>query len=118
LIQFSIWFNLGHSIVCLRLVVDTIQYMVQPWFFHDGFLPMDAFSQIDVLMDDGFDPILLVGNSTRLGQAIHEMFLDNKESLFRVYFRFGLVLLNEYRFRPHEVQSWLGLINHIKFVWG
>jgi hypothetical protein len=29
-----------------------------------GFLPMDVFGQIDVLMDDGFNPILLVGNST------------------------------------------------------
>ena len=37
-----------HSIVCLRLVVDIIQFMDQPWFFHDGFLPMDVFGQIDV----------------------------------------------------------------------
>jgi hypothetical protein len=34
----------------LRLVVDIIQYMVQPWVFHDGSLPRDAFSQIEVLM--------------------------------------------------------------------
>jgi len=63
--KFSLGFLYSkHSVVCLRLVVDTIQYMVQPWFFHDGFLPMDVFGQIDVLMDDGFNPILLVGNST------------------------------------------------------
>ena len=70
------------------------------------------------LMDDGFDLILLVGSSSRSGQAIHGMFLGSKENLFRVYFRSGLVLLNEYRFRPHEVQSWFGLINHIGFVCG
>ena len=51
-----------HSVMCFRLDVDTIQYMVQPWVFHDGFLPRDAFGQIKVLMDDGFDPILLVGS--------------------------------------------------------
>jgi hypothetical protein len=78
---------------------------------------MDVFGQIDVLMDDGFNPILLVGNSTISWQAIHGIFIGSKESLFRVYFRSGLVLLNEYRFKPHEVQSWLGLINHIRFVW-
>ena len=43
--------------MCLKLVVDTVQYMVHPWVFHDEFLSRDAFSQIDVLMDDGFDPI-------------------------------------------------------------
>jgi hypothetical protein len=41
--------------MCLRLVVDTIQYMVQPWVFHDKCLPRNAFGQIDILMDDGFD---------------------------------------------------------------
>jgi hypothetical protein len=53
--------------MCLRLVFDTIQYMVQPWVFHDGSLPRDAFDQIEVLMDNGFGPILLVGNSARSG---------------------------------------------------
>jgi len=48
--------------------------MVQPWVFHDGSLPRDTFGQIEVLMDDGFDPILLVGNSTRSGQAMHDIF--------------------------------------------
>jgi len=41
-----------------------------PWVFHDGFLPMNAFGQIEILMDDGLDPILLVSNSAILGQAI------------------------------------------------
>jgi hypothetical protein len=51
--------------MCLRLVVDTVQYMIQFWVF-----TWDAFSQIEVLMDDGFGPILLVGNSVKSGQAI------------------------------------------------
>jgi len=33
-------------------------------------------------MDDGFNPILLVGNSARSGQVIHEIFLGSKESFF------------------------------------
>jgi hypothetical protein len=49
--------------MCLRLVVDTVQYIVQSWAFHDKFLPRDAFGQIEVLMNDGFDLILLVGHS-------------------------------------------------------
>ena len=51
-----------------------------------------------------------MGNSTRSGQAMHEMFLGSKESLFGVYFGSGLVPINEYRFGPHGVQSWLELI--------
>jgi hypothetical protein len=39
--------------MCLKLVVDTVQYMVQLWIFHDGFLHRDAFGQIEILMDDG-----------------------------------------------------------------
>jgi hypothetical protein len=54
-----------HLVMCLRLVVDTVQYMIQFWVF-----TWDAFSQIEVLMDDGFGPILLVGNSVKSGQAI------------------------------------------------
>jgi hypothetical protein len=84
--------------------------MVQSWIFHDGSLSRDAFSQIEVLIDDEFDQILLVGNSTRSGQAMHEMFLGSKESLFGVYFGSGLVPINEYRFGLHGVQSWLELI--------
>ena len=42
-----------HSVTCLKLVVD----MVQPWAFHDGVLPRDACGQIEVLMDDGLDPL-------------------------------------------------------------
>jgi hypothetical protein len=61
-------------------------------------------------MVDGFDPILWVGNSTKLGWAIDEMFLGSKESLFEVYFGLDLIPINEYGFGPHEVQSWLGLI--------
>jgi len=49
-------------------------------------------------------------NLATSGQAIHEMFLDSNEILFGVYFRSGLVPINEYRFRSHGVQSWLGLI--------
>jgi len=41
--------------------------MVHPWVFHDGFLLKDAFCHIKVLMDDGFSPILLVGNSAKSG---------------------------------------------------
>ena len=36
--------------------------MVQSWVFHDGSLPRDVFGQIEVLMDDGFGLIFLVGN--------------------------------------------------------
>jgi len=54
-----------HSVMCLRLVVDTVQYIVQPWVLHDGFLHRGAFYQIEVLMDDGFGPIFLVDNSAR-----------------------------------------------------
>jgi hypothetical protein len=61
--------------------------MVQSWVFHDGFLLRDAFGQIEVIMDNGFGSILLVGNYVRSGQAIHETFLNSKESLFGVYFQ-------------------------------
>jgi hypothetical protein len=36
--------------------------------------------------------------------------LGSKESLFGVYFGSGLVPINEYRFGPYGIQSWLGLI--------
>jgi len=65
--------------MCLRLVVDTVQYMVQPWVFHDEFLLKDAFDQIEVLMDDGFDPIVLVSNSIKSRHVMHDMFLASKE---------------------------------------
>jgi len=51
--------------MCLRLVVDTVQYTVQPEVFHDGVLPNNVFSQIEVFMNDRFGLILLVGNSVR-----------------------------------------------------
>jgi len=82
--------------------------MVQPWIFHYGFLPRNAFSQIEVLMDDGFNSILLVGNSARSGQVIHEIFLDSKESFFLVYFEFDLTPINEYGFRPQRSKVGLG----------
>ena len=75
-----------HLVMCLRLVVIIVSYMVQPWVFHDGFLHRDALSQIEVLMDNGFDQIILVGNSSRSGQVMHEMFFGSKKSLFEVYF--------------------------------
>jgi len=56
-------------------------------------------------MDDGFGTILLVGNSDRLGQAMHKMLLGSKESLFKVYFGSSLVPINEYKFGPQGVQS-------------
>ena len=98
-----------HSVMCLRLVVDIVSYMAQPWVFYDEFLPRDAFSQIEVLMDDGFDPILLMGNSARSGQVMHGMFWAAK----KVYLEciLGLIwslLMND--FGSLEVQSWLGLI--------
>jgi hypothetical protein len=99
-----------HFVMCLRLVVNTVQYMVQPWVFHDGSLPRDAFSQIEVFMDDGFCPIFLVGNSTNQDRVIHDMFLGSRESLLGVYFGSSLVFINECGFGPYEVQSWLGLI--------
>jgi hypothetical protein len=35
MVQVQSWISYSkHSIVCLRLVVDTIQYMVQPWSFN------------------------------------------------------------------------------------
>lgn len=94
-----------HLVMYLRLVVDIVQYMVPPWVFHDGSLPRDAFGQIEVLIDDGFSLILLVGNSTRSRQAMHGMFLGCKGSLFGVYFGSDLVPINENRFGPHGVQS-------------
>jgi len=66
-----------YLVMCLRFVVDTVQYMVRPWVFHDGSLPSDPFGQIEVLMDNGFDPILLAGNSAR-SRAMHGMFLGRK----------------------------------------
>jgi len=96
IVQIQPWIPYSkHSVMCLRLLVDIVSYMVQSWVFHDGFLPRDAFSQIEVLMDDGFDPILLMSNSARSGQVMHEMFLGSKESLFGVYFGFNLVPINE-----------------------
>jgi hypothetical protein len=41
---------------------------------------------------------------------MYEMFLGNKEILFRVYFGSDLVPINEYEFGSYGVQSWLGLI--------
>jgi hypothetical protein len=61
-------------------------------------------------MDEGFRSILLLGNSTRSGHAMHVMFFSSKESLFGVYFGSGLVPINEYGFGSYGVQSWLGLI--------
>jgi len=49
-------------------------------------------------MDDGFDSILLVGNSTRSGHSMHELFLGSKESLFGVYFTSSLVSIHGNRF--------------------
>ena len=43
-IQVQSWIPYSkHSVKCFILVVDMIQYMVQPWVFHDGF---SAFGQI------------------------------------------------------------------------
>jgi len=67
-------------------------------------------------MDDGFGPILLVGNLAKSGQVMHEIFLRSKESLFEVYFGYDLVYINEYRFGPHGVQSWLGLIKMLESI--
>jgi len=64
------------------LVVDTVQYMVQPWVFHDEVLPRNAFSQIKVFLDDGFGPILLVGNLIRSRQAMHEMFFWTAKKVY------------------------------------
>jgi hypothetical protein len=36
--------------------------------------------------------------------------MGGKESLFGVYFGSSLVLINEYKFEPHGIQSWLRLI--------
>jgi len=55
LIRFNIWFN---------LVV----------FMMGLYLWMHLF-----LMDNGFNPILLVGNLARSGQAMHEIFLATKK---------------------------------------
>jgi len=86
--------------------------------FSRWFLPRDAFGQIEVFMDNGFNPIFLVHNLARSGQAMHVMFLNSRESLFGVYFGSGFVISNEYGCGPHGVQSWLELIkilrsNHI-----
>jgi hypothetical protein len=99
-----------YSIMSLRLIVDTVQYMVQPWVFHDEFLLRNAFDQIEVLMDDGFNPIVLVSNSIKSQHVMLEIFLASKESLFGVYFKSDLVPINKYEFGPHGIQSWLGLI--------
>jgi hypothetical protein len=39
-----------------------------------SFLPKDTFDHIKVLMDDGFDLILLIGNSAISRQVIYESF--------------------------------------------
>jgi hypothetical protein len=41
---------------------------------------------------------------------MHEIFLCSIESLFGVYFGFGLGPINEYGFGPHRFQSWHGQI--------
>jgi hypothetical protein len=74
----------------------------------------DAFDLIEVHMDDGFNLIFLVHNSVRSGQAMHVMFLGSKKSLFGVYFGSGFVIINEYGFGPHGVQSWLELIKILR----
>ena len=48
-------------------------------FFHDGFLLRDIFGQIDVLINDRYDLILLVGNSARSRQVMHDKFLAAKK---------------------------------------
>jgi hypothetical protein len=45
-------------------------------------------------MDNWLDPIFLVGNLARSLLAMHEMFLGDKEILFRVYFGSNLVPIN------------------------
>jgi len=40
---------------------------------------MDVFGHIDVLINDRYDPILLVGNSARSGQAMHDSVLAVKK---------------------------------------
>ena len=85
----------------MRLIIDT----VQPWIFHDEFLPRNIFSHIKVLMDNGFDLIIFMVNSAKSFQSIHEMFLGNKESLIGVYYGSNLVCINECGFGSHEVQS-------------
>jgi len=92
-----------HLVICLRLVVNTVHYMVRPWVFHNRVLLRGAFGQIEVLMDDGFNPILLVSNLATLGQTMYEMFLGSKNSLFGVYFWSDLVPINKHEFGPHVV---------------
>jgi hypothetical protein len=67
--------------------------------------------QIEVLMHS---ISFLMGNSARSGEAMHEMFLGSKKSLFGVYFGSDLVPINEYGFGSHKVQSWFELIKMLR----
>jgi hypothetical protein len=58
-----------YLVMCLRLVINT---------FMKGFLSRDVFNQIEIFIDDRFGPILFIGDSARLEQAMHEIFLGSK----------------------------------------
>jgi len=47
---------------------------------------------------------------TKRSSSRSGLFMGGKESLFGVYFGSSLVLINEYKFEPHGIQSWLRLI--------
>lgn len=77
MVQVQPWILNGkHSIICLRLFVDT----VHPWTFRD------TYGQIDVFMDDGFSLILFIGNFSKLGHSMHEMFFWQQRKLILVLF--------------------------------
>ena len=81
-----------------------------------GFLLTTTFDKIEVLLDDGFNPILLVGNLVRLCQCIHEMFLG----INKVYLEciLGLILfilmnmsLGNIRFKVRDVDQSRNTVN-------
>jgi len=53
-------------------------------------------------------------HSTRFEQPVHGADLGNKVSLLRVCIKSNLGHVNEYKFGPHGIQSWLGLIRVLR----
>jgi hypothetical protein len=65
--------------------------------------------------DDGFSPIFFMVHSAKSGQPMYGFDLGSKVSLLGTCIRSDLSYINEYRFVPHRVQSWLGLIKILKY---
>ena len=64
--------------------------------------------------NDRFDPISLMVHSAKSCYSIYGFDLGSKIGLLGACIRSDLSYINEYEFRPHEVQSWLGLIKMLR----